>query len=30
MSLHYFDESPWPLEADGLGYTLELIDSTGW
>lgn len=29
MSLHYFDESPWPLEADGLGYTLELIDSTG-
>jgi hypothetical protein len=25
-AVHYDDESPWPVEADGLGPTLELID----
>jgi hypothetical protein len=27
-SLEYDDQSPWPLEADGLGATLELSDPT--
>jgi hypothetical protein len=25
-AVHYDDEAPWPVEADGLGPTLELID----
>ncbi len=29
LSVHYRDSLPWPLDADGLGYTLELIDSLG-
>ncbi len=27
-SVLYDDESPWPAEADGTGYSLELIDAT--
>ena len=26
-SVHYDDEEPWPIEADGSGYSLELIDA---
>lgn len=26
-SLEYSDEEPWPLEADGMGYSLELVNS---
>lgn len=29
MSVCYDDTSPWPTEADGDGYTLELLDPTG-
>jgi hypothetical protein len=29
ISVHYLSMSPWPVEADGNGYTLELIDSIG-
>lgn len=29
VSVHYRNDSPWPLGADGSGYTLELVDSTG-
>ena len=29
LSVRYNDKAPWPLLADGKGYTLELHDSTG-
>jgi hypothetical protein len=29
LSVRYNDKSPWPKKADGDGFTLELIDSTG-
>ena len=29
LSVNYRDTSPWPFEADGGGYTVELIDSLG-
>ena len=27
--MNYSNQSPWPLEADGLGKTLELLSTTG-
>ncbi len=29
LSMTYQDQLPWPLEADGQGYTLELVSETG-
>ena len=29
VSVHYRDDSGWPELADGLGYTLELVDAAG-
>ncbi len=29
FSVNYSNQSPWPLEADGLGKTLELLSTTG-
>ena len=29
LSMTYDDDPPWPKEADGFGYTLEIIDSAG-
>jgi hypothetical protein len=30
LNLSYGDESPWPTEADGAGYTLQLIDANSF
>ncbi len=29
LSVRYNDQEPWPVLAGGMGYTLELVDSTG-
>ncbi|MBK8487078.1 MAG: lamin tail domain-containing protein [Bacteroidetes bacterium] len=29
LSVYYNDKSPWPIDADGAGYTLELVDAFG-